>query len=156
MSIATALNFSPTTPAPPTNQQNVVGQNDGGAPTANQSFYDPIMVGDAGSGGKAGNVPVPAAGDAAAGKFLKADGTWAVPAGSGHTELEEVVTFTGTAGTLTHTPAAGTRLDGFRNGVRMTTLGGSPAVQTFSITGAAVTLSVAAGGSDVFIFAYSY
>ena len=42
------------------------------------------MVGDSGSGGTKGLVPAPAAGDAAAGKFLKADGTWeAVPGGSG-------------------------------------------------------------------------
>jgi hypothetical protein len=39
------------------------------------------MVGDSGSGGTKGEVPAPASGDAAAGKFLKADGTWAVPAG---------------------------------------------------------------------------
>lgn len=38
------------------------------------------MVGDSGSGGTKGSVPAPAAGDAAALKFLKADGTWAVPA----------------------------------------------------------------------------
>lgn len=41
------------------------------------------MVGDSGSGGIKGLVPAPASGDAAAGKFLKADGTWAVPAGGG-------------------------------------------------------------------------
>jgi hypothetical protein len=35
------------------------------------------FVGDSGSGGVAGLVPAPAAGDAAANKFLKADGTWA-------------------------------------------------------------------------------
>lgn len=44
------------------------------------------MVGDSGSGGTKGLVPAPAAGDAAASKFLKADGTWttasATPAGS--------------------------------------------------------------------------
>lgn len=34
------------------------------------------MVGDSGSGGTKGLVPAPAAGDAAASKFLKADGTW--------------------------------------------------------------------------------
>lgn len=34
------------------------------------------FVGDSGSGGVHGEVPAPAAGDAAAGKFLKADGTW--------------------------------------------------------------------------------
>lgn len=43
----------------------------------------PTMGGDAGAGGTKGAVPAPAAGDAAAGKFLKADGTWAVPSGSG-------------------------------------------------------------------------
>ncbi|ESY37885.1 hypothetical protein X747_24785 [Mesorhizobium sp. LNJC384A00] len=41
------------------------------------------MVGDSGSGGTKGLAPAPASGDAAAAKFLKADGTWAVPAGSG-------------------------------------------------------------------------
>lgn len=37
----------------------------------------PVVVGDSGAGGTAGLVPAPAAGDAAALKFLKADGTWA-------------------------------------------------------------------------------
>jgi len=41
----------------------------------------PVLVGDTGSGGTAGAVPAPAAGAAAAGKFLKADGTWSVPGG---------------------------------------------------------------------------
>jgi hypothetical protein len=41
------------------------------------------MVGDSGSGGTKGLAPAPSSGDAAAGKFLKADGTWAVPAGGG-------------------------------------------------------------------------
>lgn len=37
------------------------------------------VVGDSGSGGTKGLVPAPGAGDAAAGKFLKADGSFAVP-----------------------------------------------------------------------------
>lgn len=41
------------------------------------------MVGDGGAGGTKGLVPAPAAGDAAASKFLKADGTWQIPAGGG-------------------------------------------------------------------------
>lgn len=41
------------------------------------------MVGDSGSGGTKGLVPAPGAGDAAAGKYLKADGTFAVPPGTG-------------------------------------------------------------------------
>lgn len=157
MSIATALNFSPTTPAAPAGKQLIVPQNDGGAPTCNESFYDPTMVGDSGTGGLEGNVPKPAAGDAAAGKFLKADGSWAVPPGaSGLTYFEEVVAFTGTSGTLAHTPAAGKPLEILRNYVPMTTLAGCAAVQTFAITGAAVTLSAAAGGTDVFIAKYYY
>jgi hypothetical protein len=44
----------------------------------------PTLVGDTGSGGTKGLAPAPAAGDAAAEKFLKADGTWHVtPSGSG-------------------------------------------------------------------------
>lgn len=41
------------------------------------------VVGDSGAGGTKGLVPAPAAGDAAAGKYLKADGTWATVAGGG-------------------------------------------------------------------------
>jgi hypothetical protein len=41
------------------------------------------FVGDSGAGGTKGLVPAPAAGDAAAAKFLKADGTWTAPSGSG-------------------------------------------------------------------------
>lgn len=41
------------------------------------------FVGDSGSGGTKGLVPAPAAGDAAANKFLKADGTFSVPSGAG-------------------------------------------------------------------------
>jgi len=43
----------------------------------------PDMVGDTGAGGTKGAVPAPTAGDNVAGKFLKADGTWAVPNGAG-------------------------------------------------------------------------
>ena len=39
------------------------------------------MVGDSGSGGTKGLVPAPAAGDTAAAKFLKADGSWSIPSG---------------------------------------------------------------------------
>ena len=40
------------------------------------------FTGDSGSGGTSGLVPASAAGTAAAGKFLKADGTWSVPPGT--------------------------------------------------------------------------
>lgn len=48
------------------------------------------LTGDSGSGGTKGLVPAPAAGDAAAGKFLKASGAWATPA-SGSGSFTEVV-----------------------------------------------------------------
>lgn len=51
------------------------------ANAAAQTALLSAVVGDSGSGGTKGLVPAPAAGDAAAGKFLKADGTFAVPAG---------------------------------------------------------------------------
>jgi trimeric autotransporter adhesin len=41
------------------------------------------FVGDSGSGGVKGLVPAPPSGSAAADEFLKADGTWAIPAGGG-------------------------------------------------------------------------
>lgn len=40
------------------------------------------FVGDSGSGGTKGLVPAPASGDAAASKFLKADGTWSAAGGA--------------------------------------------------------------------------
>jgi hypothetical protein len=43
------------------------------------------VVGDSGSGGTKGLAPAPAAGDAALGLFLKADGTWDAPGGTGTT-----------------------------------------------------------------------
>jgi hypothetical protein len=48
--------------------------------------------GDSGSGSVKGLVPSASAGDGAAAKFLKADGTWAVPTGSGITQLTGEVT----------------------------------------------------------------
>ncbi len=42
----------------------------------------PVVIGDSGAGGTRGAVPAPAAGDAAANKFLKADGTWTAVAAS--------------------------------------------------------------------------
>lgn len=44
------------------------------------------FIGDTGSGGTKGMVPAPASGDGASSKFLKADGTWSVPTGSGVTD----------------------------------------------------------------------
>lgn len=65
------------------------------------------MVGDSGSGGTKGLVPAPGAGDAAAGKFLKADGTFAVPSGSAApTSLALIADATTTVNTATNTNLA--------------------------------------------------
>lgn len=69
----------------------------GGTPATKRSTITnftkaiPIMVGDSGSGGTKGLVPAPGAGDAAAGKFLKSDGTFAVPATGGSGGIGDVV-----------------------------------------------------------------
>jgi hypothetical protein len=108
MTIASSANLNATTPAAATGKQNVVFATDAGSPTANISATDPAMIGDTGSGGKAGNAPAPGSGDAAAGKYLKADGTWAVPPGgsSGITELTGDVTAGPGSGTEAATLAA--------------------------------------------------
>jgi len=51
--------------------------------TARSRDWNKQFLGDQGAGGSVGYVTAPAAGDAAAGKFLKADGTWAIPSGGG-------------------------------------------------------------------------
>lgn len=72
----------------PTADDLVVTVNDpGGTPATRKATITnltkaiPAVIGDSGSGGTKGLVPAPGAGDAAAGKFLKADGTFAVPSG---------------------------------------------------------------------------
>jgi hypothetical protein len=71
------------------------------------------VVGDSGSGGTKGLAPAPGAGDAAAGKFLKADASWAVPpggSGGGNTLLDET-TADGSANTITVTSVFDTTYD---------------------------------------------
>src|SRR6185437_3295663 len=94
------------------------------------------VVGDSGSGGTKGLVPAPGAGDAAAGKFLKADGTFAVPPGSGSSSfLSEQIAVSGTSGTLTHAPTA--LIGIFRNGQRLRGESTSP---DYSVSGTTLTL----------------
>lgn len=58
------------------------------------------FTGDSGSGGVKGLVPAPAAGDAAAAKFLKADGTWVAATSSiGATTDNAIARWNGTSGT---------------------------------------------------------
>jgi hypothetical protein len=79
-SVTTALNLNSDVPAAPTGYANIIFQSDQVSPMASITAFDNILVGDSGSGGYSGNVPAPASGDAAAGKYLCADGTWSVPA----------------------------------------------------------------------------
>jgi hypothetical protein len=65
----------------------------------------------------------------------------------------EVVTFSGTSGTLANTPnlAAGyTQVKLYRNGVRLNPGGGND----FTWSGTTITLTTAAGGSDLFLADY--
>ena len=64
---------------------------------------------------------------------------------------EEVVAFTGTAGTLTHTPILLSALED--NGKTLRKVGGTP---EFSISGPNVTLNYAPGGTHVFVAKYWY
>lgn len=69
------------------------------------------MVGDSGAGGTKGLVPAPGAGDAAASKFLKADGTWAAPSGgSGITLGTPVASTSGTSIDFTSIPSGTKRI----------------------------------------------
>jgi hypothetical protein len=66
---------------------------------------------------------------------------------------EEVVSFTGTAGTLAHTPSTSSgynKVKLYRNGQRLL----SGAGNDFTRSGANITLATAAGGSDVFVADY--
>jgi hypothetical protein len=54
------------------------------------------FTGDSGSGGTTGLVPAPAAGDAAAGKYLDAAGGWGVPPGTGGAAYYQTVDNAGT------------------------------------------------------------
>lgn len=63
----------------------------------------------------------------------------------------ETVSFTGTSGTLTHTPVAGT-LSLYRGGARQQLGGGND----YTISGATITLAVAASVGEIFLADYQY
>ncbi|MFA5185357.1 MAG: hypothetical protein WC551_02630 [Patescibacteria group bacterium] len=100
------------------------------------------FVGDSGSGGVKGLVPAPTTGDAT--KYLKGDGTWASPAGTG-----DVV------GPATNTDAKVPQWNGansktLKDGLTLVTTVGSPGADTSIPTEKAVRSAIgAAGGGDV-------
>ena len=62
---------------------NEVLKSDGSGNLSWATNHTTAFTGDSGSGGAIGLVPAPSSGDAAAGKYLKADGTWATVSGGG-------------------------------------------------------------------------
>ena len=97
-----------------------------------------VFTGDSGAGGTSGLVPAPAAGDALANKFLKADGTWAVtPTGSGSgatdlsaTETATTVSIASSTGAAAMIPAATSSLAGVLDSGRAAKIDGLATVAT--------------------------
>jgi hypothetical protein len=82
------------------NASKIIGRDGSGVPTnlsaANATSYLNAFVGDSGSGGTKGLVPAPSSGDAAANKFLSADGTFKVTPASGVSTVTKTTTYTAT------------------------------------------------------------
>lgn len=139
-------------PAPPAGQQNVKINSDGSTPEQNISEYDPIMVGDTGSGGLAGNVPAPAAGDAAAGKVLGAAGTW-VAASAAVSWVPETpagaMNGVNKVFTLSFTPNPASSLFVFLNGVEQTPT-------DITVSGATITYTFPPESTDIMRAQYTH
>ncbi|MDO9364667.1 MAG: hypothetical protein Q7T60_17195 [Sphingopyxis sp.] len=129
--------------------RSMAGASNGAAQTALLSAFG----GDSGSGGVKGMVPAPAAGDAAAAKFLSAAGTWQIP--SSPTTGGSTVTMSGTGQTLTSIPASVAHVEVVFSGV--STSGSSPPVFVLGDAGGletsgysgSTTLAVGAGATGV-------
>ena len=148
------INFDDTTPAPPAGKTNVKWQGDSSSPR-NVSAYMPLLVGDSGSGGASGAVPAPAAGDAAAGKFLKADGTFALPSASpGGTPVREVPAGTLNGSnmnfTLSFTPNPTASLTLWKNGVEQ------DPTRWYTLSGNTITFTVAPLATDKHVAQYTH
>jgi hypothetical protein len=88
------------------------------------------------------------------GNLLTSNGTsWTSAAAPPTPVIDEAVSFSGTSGTLANTPSAVsgyTAVRLYRNGLRQKSGGGND----FTISGASITLTVSAGGSDTFVADY--
>ena len=99
-----------------------------------------VFTGDSGSGGTSGLVPAPAAGDALANKFLKANGTWAATPGSSGsgatnlsvTETATTVSIASSTGSGAMIPAATSSLAGVLDSARAAKIDG---LATVAISG---------------------
>jgi hypothetical protein len=118
---------------------------DGSAVTTSLDYkinHIPEMVGDSGSGGTAGLVPAPDAGDAT--KYLKGDGSWASPAGTG----DVIAPATNTDAKVPQWDGANSKT--LKDGLTVVTTLGSPGSDTSIPTEKAVRSAiVSAGGGDV-------
>ena len=119
-----------------------------------------IMLGDAGAGGTKGAVPAPGAGDAAAGKFLKADASWGVPSVNPLPIFVDNETPTGavpgTVYTLAHAPSPAASLKLYKgNGT-----GGSVLLKAggvdYALVGLTITLGSATITGDYLLADYRY
>ena len=119
--------------------------------TPTQATADLIaMVGDSGSGGTKGLVPAPAAGDAAASKFLKADGTWATAGGGSGITIGTTAITSGTATRILR-ESSGNVVTEDANLVN----DGSTVTIGTGISGTAIPLSVTKAASTGVIFSLS-
>lgn len=118
---------------------------DGSAVTTSLDYkinHIPEMVGDSGSGGTAGLVPAPDAGDAT--KYLKGDGSWASPAGTG----DVIAPATNTDAKVPQWDGANSKT--LKDGLTIVTTLSSPGSDTSIPTEKAVRSAiVSAGGGDV-------
>ena len=114
------------------------------------------VVGDSGSGGTKGLVPAPAAGDSAASKFLKADGTWVAintsPTTISQADSNVAVADTG-AGTITFTIDGVARITGAATGITTTVpllaSAGAVGAPSYSFSGDANTGIYSAGADQI-------
>jgi len=85
-----------------------------------------VMLGDSGSGGASGAVPAPASGDAAAGRFLNAGGSWTVPPGLA-TVTSVALALPGSVFSISGSPVTtnGTLTGAFTNQTQNTVFAGS-------------------------------
>lgn len=155
----------------PTADDLVVTVNDpGGTPATRKATITnftkaiPTVVGDSGSGGTKGLVPAPAAGDAAAGKYLDAAGAYSVPPGTGLTteQVQDIVgamivggtdidaTYDDGAGTVTidSTGGGGGGAAGDFQKLKLTAMQAQANGTTLTLIGFAGPASPAAGGAS--------